>query len=287
MIKIYTDSCSDIPSKYLDPDIKILPLHYYFSNEKKEYGEDINLTMREFFLKIKQGKIPYTSSVNPDYAVSVFMRDVLMNNKIICICMSSGLSSTYQNVSIAKDEILEEYPDAKIAVIDSLTGSLAEGLITLKANEMRKQGKKFEEIVDYIERYKNYYHINFFVNDLEYLKRSGRISNTKCAIGTALGIKPLIQVDYEGRAVNTLNCRGIKKCDNILLNKFIDEVDSNETIGIVHSDDLVSAKRLEEKIRQLNISDDIIIGEISPTIASHIGPKAFGLTYKVKQKTRI
>lgn len=281
MIKIYTDSCSDLP--IIAEDINILPLHYYFSGEYKEYGEEYNLSMREFFSKINQGKTPHTSAVNPDYAVTRFMKDVLQKNEIICICMSSGLSSTYQNVLLAKEEILEEYPDAKIAVIDALTGSLAEGLLVLRANYMKKEGKTYEEIVEYIEKYKKYYQINFFVDDLLYLKRGGRISNKKYAIGTALGVKPLIQVDSEGHAVNTLNCRGIKKCDNILLNKLIDEVDITETIGVVHSDDIESAKRLEEKIRNLEITDNIIIGEISPTIATHIGPKAFGLTYKVKQ----
>ncbi len=286
MIKIYTDSCSDIPINYL-ADIKVLPLHYYFSGEKQEYGEDVNLSMREFFHKIKEGKTPYTSSVNPEYAVSSFMMDILQGNEIICICMSSGLSSTYQNILLAKEEITEEYPDSKIAVIDSLTGSLGEGLITLKANSMKNEGKSFKEIVNYIEKYKNYYQINFFVNDLEYLKRGGRISSAKYALGSALNIKPLIQVDLEGHAVNTLNCRGIKKCDSILLNKLASEVEKNETIGIVHSDDLDSAKRLEEKIMMLELSDNIIIGEISPTIATHIGPNAFGLTYKAKEKIKI
>ena len=287
MIKIYTDSCSDIPSKYLSSDIKVLPLHYYFEGEKQEYGEDINLSMRDFFYKIKQGKIPHTSSVNPDYAVCEFMKEIIQGNEIICICMSSGLSSSYHNVVLAMEEIKEDYPDSEIAVIDALTGSLAEGLLTLKANSMKNEGKSFEEIVTYLENYKNYYQINFFVNDLEFLKRGGRISKTKCIVGNVLGIKPLIQVDLEGHAVNTLNCRGIKKCDSILLNKLVDEVDLEETIGIVHSDDLDSAKRLEEKIRNLDLSNNIIIGEISPTIATHIGPNAFGLTYKSKQKIKI
>lgn len=286
MIKIYTDSCSDIPSKYLVDDIKILPLYYYFDNEKVEYGEDINISMKEFFNELKKGKIAYTSAVNPDYVIQEFMKDVLQKNEIICICMSSKLSSTYQNIVFSKNEILEEYPDAKIAVIDSLTGSLAEGLITLKADSLKKEGKSFEEITEYIEKNKKYYRINFFVNDLEFLKRGGRISNTKYAVGTALGIKPFIQVDSYGGVVNSLNCRGIKKCDNILFSKFITEVDLSETIGIVHSDDIESAKRLQQRFKAMNMLDNTIVGEISQVTAAHIGPKAYGLTYKVKQKVK-
>ena len=129
-----------------------------------------------------------------------------------------------------------------------------------------------------------YYQINFFVDDLKYLQRNGRISKSACAIGTTLGIKPLIHVGNDGFPEQLLNSRGIKKGDHILLDKLEKEVDENETIGIVHSADLDSALRLEEKIKELGLHNPIMIGEISPAIATHIGPNANGLTYKVKQK---
>ena len=283
MIKIYTDSCSDIPKNYLYNDIEILPLHYYFDNENIEYGENYELSMREYFLKIAEGKKPHTSAVNPDYAIEKFMNDVLEGNQIICICMSSGLSSTYQNVVMAKEDILEDYPDAKITVIDSLTGSLAEGLLVLKAEKLKQERKTYEEIVDYIEKYKTYYQINFYVSDLEYLRKGGRISKTSSTLGTVLGVRPLIHVNEQGKAVDILHTRGIKRCDDILISKLIAELDPSEIIGIVHSSSIESAKRLKRKLDERNFSDNVIIGEISPVIATHIGPNAFGLTYKVKK----
>ncbi len=282
MIKIYTDSCSDIPITNLPKDLEILPLHYYFEGENIEYGEKYQLNMRDFFEKIEQGKIPHTSSVNPEFAINRFLDDILSGNDIICICASSSLSSTYQNVSLAAKQLKQEYPSSNITVIDSLTGSLAEGLLVLKANSLKQEKKSYQEIIDYIENYKKYYQINFFVNDLTYLQRGGRISKTACAIGTTLGIRPLIHVNYEGQAEQVLNSRGVKKCDHILIQKLIDEVDLNESIGIVHSDDLVSAQRLLSQIEKLDLSCPIVLGEISPTIATHIGPNAYGLTYKVK-----
>lgn len=284
MIKIYTDSCSDIPSNKLARDIQVLPLHYYFEGEDIEYGEEYQLGMRDFFKKIEKGKIPHTSSVNPEYVLEKFLTDVLLGNDIICICASSNLSSTYQNVLLASQEIQDDFSKANIKVIDSLTGSLAEGLLVLKANKLKEEGKSFEEIVNYLENYKKYYQINFFVDDLEYLKRGGRISKTTCALGSTLGIKPLIHVNNEGKPEQILNSRGVKRCDSILLDKLKNEVEENEVIGIIHSADLASAKRLKEKIFELNLSNPIILGEISPTIATHIGPNAYGLTYKVKQK---
>lgn len=284
MIKIYTDSCSDIPSNKLPEDIEILPLYYTFTEENIEYGEDIKLPMKDFFRKIFEGKIPSTSSINPSYALEKFTQDALLGNDIICICLSSKLSSTYQNTLLAKEELLDFFPNVNIKVIDSLTGSLAEGLLVLKADSLRREGKTFNEIVNYIETYKRYYQINFFVDDLKYLQRNGRISKSTCLVGTTLGIKPLIHVSEEGVAEQLLNSRGIKRCDHILLDKLKQEVDENETIGIVHSDNLDSAKRLENKIKELGLSNSMMIGEISPAIATHIGPNAYGLTYKVKQK---
>ena len=286
MIKIYTDSCSDIPNGDKIENLEVLPYHYYFEGENIEYGEDIQLNMKDFFMKIKKGKIPHTSSVNPEYALEKLLRDVLLGNDIVCICTSSNLSSTYYNVLLAKHEIEQDFPDANIAVIDSLTGSLAEGLLTLKAVSLREEGKNFDEIVNYLETYKKYYQINFFVNDLEFLKKGGRISKTACTLGTTLGIKPLIHVNNDGFAEHFLNCRGIQKCDNILLEKLKNDADINDPIGIIHSDDILSAKRLKEKIEQLNLAKTIILGEISPTIASHVGPKAYGLTYKMKQNVK-
>lgn len=284
MIKIYTDSCSDIPSTKLPNDIQILPLYYSFRGEDIEYGEEYQLPMKDFFAKISEGKIPYTSSINPGYALERFTQDALLGNDIICICLSSKLSSTYQSILLAKEELLENFPNTNIAVIDSLTGSLAEGLLVLKANSLKNEGKTFHEIVDYLETYKKYYQINFFVDNLKYLQRSGRISKSVCAVGTTLGIKPLIHVGDDGFPEQLLNSRGMKKCDHILLDKLKKEVDDNETIGIVHSADLDSAKRLENKIKELGLLNPMMIGEISTAIAAHIGPNAYGLTYKVKQK---
>ena len=283
MIKIYTDSCSDIPKNYLDGDIEVLPLHYYFDNENIEYGENIELSMREYFFKVAEGKTPHTSAVNPDYVIEKFMNDVLAGNQIICICMSGFLSSTYQNIVMAKNDILEDYVDAKITVIDSLTGSLAEGLLVLKAEKLKQEGKSYEEIVDYIEKYKTYYQINFYVSDLEYLRRGGRISKTSSTLGTVLGVRPLIHVNEKGQPVDILHTRGLKRCDEVLISKLISEVDPSESIGIVHSASLESAKRLKQKLDDRNFSDNLIVGEISPVIAAHIGPNAFGLTYKVKE----
>lgn len=284
MIKIYTDSCSDIPSTNLPNDTQILPLHYSFTGENVEYGENMQLPITDFFAKISEGKIPSTSSINPSYALERFTQDALLGNDIICICLSSKLSSTYQNILLAKEELLENFPNTNIFIVDSLTGSLAEGLLVLKADSLKREGKNFNEIVNYIETYKKYYQINFFVDDLKYLQRNGRISKSACAIGTTLGIKPLIHVGNDGFPKQLLNSRGIKKCDHILLDKLEKEVDENEAIGIVHFADLDSALRLEEKIKELGLHNPIMIGEISPAIATHIGPNAYGLTYKVKQK---
>jgi len=242
--------------------------------------------MREIFNKMRTGAMPRTAAVNTSKAVELFEEDLTKGNDIICICLSSGLSSSYNNIVIAKNMLQKKYPDSKIAVIDSLTGSLAEGLIALKALNMKKEGKNYEEIITYINKYKDYYNIEFFVDDLTYLIHGGRISKTAASLGQLLRVKPLINIDEFGKVQVVEKVRGSKRMNSILIDRMLSKIDENDidSIGIVHSDNLDGAVKLQENVENLKITGKYILTEIGPVIASHIGPGGYGLTYKMKNK---
>lgn len=284
-IVFFTDSCSDITCEEAKKlGIKVLPVYYYFDNENIEYGDEVNITMREFFDKIEKGGKPNTASCNIDVIYNNFKKEVEQGNEIICVNISSKLSSCYNNCLIAADMVKEEYENAKIHVVDSLSGSLGQGLMI---HNLLNQKNSFEEITKEIEEEKNKYHIEFFVDDLSYLVRGGRLSKTGGFIGKTLNIKPLIGVNAEGKAVSILKVKGEKKTINTLIDRMVNNIGDNEIIGVVHSNALDKAKILKEKIEELKIAKEIILSEITPTIASHIGPDAVGLAYKLKKPKQI
>lgn len=284
-IVYYTDSCSDLTKEEAKClGINVLPVYYYFDNENIEYGDEINLTMREFFKKIENGGHPKTASCNIEVIYNKFKEEVEKGNDIICVNISSKLSSSYNNCFIAANMVKEEYKNAKIHVVDSLSGSLGE---TLMLHNLLKENLSFDDIVNKIEQEKSLYHIEFFVNDLTYLLRGGRLSKTECLIGKTLNIKPLIGVNLLGEAKSILKVKGDKKIINTLIERMIDNIGDNSIIGVVHSNAEAKAKMLKEKIEELKIAKKIILSEITPTIASHIGPDAIGLAYKLKKPKTI
>lgn len=285
-ISIFVDTSSDIPNIKEHSEIKTLPIYYYFSNENIEYGDDNNLKMREFFYKVKMGAVPRTAAVNIVKAEELFEKEIKNGNDIICICLSSALSSSYNNILIAKRSVQEKYPDSKITIIDSLTGSLAEGLIALKALKLKNEGNSYEEIVSYIEKYKNYYNIEFFIDNLNYLIQGGRISKTAATLGQILKVKPLVSVDAFGKVQVVEKIRSTKKINSTLIERMLSTIDNNDidSIGVVHSDNLDGALKLQEEVKKLKMTDKYIVTEIGPVIASHIGPGGYGLTYKMKNK---
>lgn len=280
-IVYYTDSCSDLTKEEAKClGINVLPVYYYFDNENIEYGDKINITMREFFEKIKNGGNPKTASCNIEVIYNKFKEEIEKGNDIICINISSKLSSSYNNCFIAANMVKEEYKDAKIHVVDSLSGSLGE---TLMLHNLLKENLSFDDIVNKIEQEKSLYHIEFFVNDLSYLLRGGRLSKAECLIGKTLNIKPLIGVNSFGEAKSILKVKGDKKTINTLIERMINNIGDNSIIGVVHSNAEEKAKILKEKIEELKITKEIILSEITPTIASHVGPDAIGLAYKLKK----
>lgn len=284
-IVYYTDSCSDITrEEAVKLGINVLPVYYYFDNENIEYGDNVNISMREFFEKIENGGKPNTASCNIDKIYNNFKKEIEQGNEIICVNISSKLSSCYNNCVLAANIIKEEYENAKIHVVDSLSGSLGQSLMIYN---MMNQKYSFDEQVKKIEEEKCKYHIEFFVDDLTYLVRGGRLSKTSGIIGQTLNIKPLIGVNLEGEAKSILKIKGEKKTLKTLIERMKENIGDNDLIGVVHSNALDKAKVLKEKIEELKIAKEIILSEITPTIASHIGPNAVGLAYKIKKPKQI
>lgn len=279
---IMTDSSCDLPENIIKQfSIDYIGLICNFNN--KDYVEDCgkSLSYSEFYDDLRKGTMPTTSQINSFRFYKAFEKYAKENIPIIYISFSSALSGTYNSSLIAKEEILEDYPNADISIIDTKSASLGIGLLVYDACKLKESGASKEEIVKYLEDTKLKVNHLFTVDDLNHLKRGGRISPTVATIGTLFQVKPILYVPDNGTLQNFDKVKGRKKSIKALFNKFEEKVldPNNQTIFISHGDCLDDANKLAEMIKE-KYNTKIIINYIGLAIGSHSGPNTLSLFFK-------
>lgn len=284
---IIGDSCCDLPGTFIE-NSRIPVLNYMYLFQGKEYFDDFGVSMshQDFYRGVRAGEMPTTSQVNVHIIEEIFQKYVEKDCAVIFVSFSSALSNTYNNAVIAGDRVREKYPKAVISVIDTKSASLGEGLLLHKAIEMGRQGADHAEIVSWIEEHKLMLNHWFTVEDLDHLKRGGRVSGAAAFVGTVLNIKPILHVDNEGRLVPVNKVRGrkksIKSLADILVEKIIDP--ENQIIGISHGDSLEDALYLKGLILEQCPVKDVIISFVGPVIGAHSGPGTLALFFFGKER---
>lgn len=272
---IIADTCSDLPFEYVKQH-KIPLIRFTYNFRGTEYADDFGQTMsyEEFYRAMRNGETPTTSQVNTQTYAEAFRKYAAEGKSVIYLCFSSALSGSYNSAILARDLVMEEYPNADITVIDTKCASLGEGLMVYYAVEMLERGAPKEEIIDWVEQNKLKMHHWFTVEDLQYLKRSGRLSGTAAFIGNILDIKPVLHVDRDGRLVPVLKVKGRKKSIRTLLEKMEELIVNLEqqVVAVSHSDSDEESQYIVEMIRSKFPVKDIIVNQIGPVIGSHSGP---------------
>lgn len=285
MFKILTDSTADLPMEYRkEHDIGCMPISYICDGVT--YGGDRELDWKEFYSMMRdQNKMPTTSQINPAEAKAYFEEYIKTDKEILHLAFSSGLSGTCANLCMAAQEIMEEHPDVKIIVVDSLCASMGEGLFVHKAVKLREQGKSMEETARWMEEHaKNLVHV-FTVDDLFHLYRGGRVSKTAAVIGTLVSIKPKLHVDDEGHLIVIGKVRGRRKSLNALVDYMEEKMGSwaqenrDDMVFISHGDALEDAEYVRDQIKQRFGFEHFMISHIGPTIGAHSGPGTIALFF--------
>lgn len=279
---ITSDTNSDLPKEYVKKYGTIL-IPQYYSFDNVVYGDELHMAPNDFYQKMKDGGLPQSQANNPAVIEDKFREILDKGMDIIHIAFSSALSGSYNNVCMVANELLEEYKDAKITVIDSLTASLGESILIIRANELKEQGASYEDVVSTINALVNTINAQFCVNDMFHLARGGRISKTTAIIGSTLNLKPLIIINASGGLTSDGTVRGKKKVLRTLLERMQATIDDNTDytlpVGIVHSLCLEEAQALAELIKENTNYKNVMINDISPSIGAHTGPGALGLLY--------
>ena len=279
---ITTDSNSDLPKEYIEKyNTTIIPQYYSFDDTV--YGDELNMSPTEFYEKMRNGALPQSQANNPAVIEDKFRAILDKGADIIHIGFSSALSGSYNNVCMVARELSEEYPDAKITVIDSLNVSLGESIMVIYANRLKEAGTSYDEIVVWLNEFKNHINVQFTVDDLFHLQRGGRVSRTTALVGSALNIKPFLYITKNGALASAGTVRGRKKSMSTLVERMIstlnDNTDYTLPVGVVHGNCYDDAKTLAGMIKSKTKFKDVIINDISPSIGTHSGPGALGIMY--------
>lgn len=276
------DSCTDLPHSYVEKNE--LPFVSLVCNFKgQEYKDDFGKTLsyKEFYTAVRNGEMPSTSQVNVYEYTEVFKEYALKGISVIYLGFSSVLSGSLSSAKLAKDMVCEEIKDADITIIDSKSASLGEGLLAYYANEMLKEGASKDEVVSWIESNKLRMNHWFTVDDLGHLRRGGRLSGAAAFVGTLLDIKPILQVDDEGKLIPMSKIKGRKKSLKTLFEMLHENIVSPEeqVIAISHGDCIEDVEYLKDMILKEYKVKDVIINHVGPVIGSHTGPGVVALFF--------
>lgn len=270
---ISVNSTVDLPKEWLEERaVPVIPLKYTIDNET--YDDMSGLTSKEFFQKLREGKMAVTTQVNPEQAKEGLEKIVREGKDILHLAFSSGLSGTYNSMRIAAEELKEEYPERKIIVIDTLCACMGEGLLLYYALKHKEEGMSVEELADWVEQNKLHVCHNVTVDDLHHLQRGGRVSKTAAVLGTMVQIKPIIHVDDEGNLQVIGKERGRKRSIQKIVDMSVERSKGwdNEIIMITHGDCPEDAEYLAKVVREKMGVENILINNIGTVIGSHTGP---------------
>ena len=286
--RIVTDSTTDLtPELIQELDVQVIPLCYIM--EGKTYhnipggGE---MTDREFYAKLRAGSMSTTTQVNSEEFLRVFTPLLEAGQDVLYIGFSSGLSGTYQSAALAREELKQRFPGRRLEVFDSRCASMGEGLLVYHAAKLQQAGKSLDEVLSWLkENVLNLCHW-FTVDDLNHLKRGGRVSKTAAVFGTMLGIKPVLHVDNEGHLIPVSKVRGRKQSLDALVRRMEDTAldPAGQMVFISHGDCLEDARYVERQIREKLGVRQVELGFIGPVIGAHSGPGTVALFFLGKER---
>ncbi|XOW21261.1 DegV family protein [Lactococcus cremoris] len=285
--QIMTDSTSDLSQYYLKKNhIEILGMTVTVGNQTYETIGEEALDNSTLLPAIKKGATVHTSQINSGQFLEVFKKYALAEKELLYLAFSSGLSGTYQSALIAQNMILEEFPNAKITVIDTLAAASGEGFIVEEVVKLRDAGKSLTEtlkvLADIIPRLQS----RFMVDDLNHLARGGRIPKAVALVGTMANIKPLLDVDPAGKLRQVTKVRGKKKAINQMLEKTLEEMDTAyPRLVISYSGTDEVAQEIKKQAMQKNGISDVDVRPLSPTIVTHTGDGTIAI-FSISRQSR-
>ncbi|MBT3318949.1 MAG: DegV family protein [Clostridia bacterium] len=282
---IATDSDTEIPYQFAEKTgMPVFLMPYTVDGEEKLFDLGKTTDYEGFYKKIGEGAKASTSTRSPA-DIADFFREIVKDKKdVLQLSFSSQLSAHYSMCEMARESVLEEYPKARIELVDTMRISMGAGVLVMKAQEMKDAGAGLDEIKDWVEANKLLAHAWFSVDDLNFLKRGGRVSGAAAMVGTILGVKPILKLNNEGKIVAADKVKGRKNVHRFLLDTIEKNIENSQeqTIYLMHAADMENAKKLKAMIEDAVDCKGVEIMDIGPVIGCHTGPGALSVVFMGK-----
>lgn len=282
---ILTDSTTDLPPEMVAQlGLDIIPMEFSLGEKTYlNYPDGRELGFHEFYEQVRAGAMPHTAQINMNTYMERIEPHLQEGKDVLVLAFSSALSGTYQSARMAAEELNSKYTDGRVIAVDSRAASMGEGLLAYHAAMRKQAGLSITELAKWVEDNRDHLCHWFTVDDLNHLKRGGRVSSAAALFGTLLGIKPVLHVDKEGRLIPMSKVRGRRQSLDAMASKMEETFDRTapQTVFISHGDAPADAEYLADQVKKRMGAwiERVVINYIGPVIGAHSGPGTVALFF--------
>lgn len=283
---IVADSCEDLDAELVkEYGLNVIPMEYIVDGQV-HLDDPLNRTqtVHEFYEELRAGKMSHTAQITPEKYTEFLTPFLEQGKDVLLTVFSSALSGTYLSAKKAVDALKEKFPERKIFAVDSLSASVGEGYFNILASRNREKGMGIEENAKWLEENRLTVSHLFTVDNLNFLKRGGRLSASKAFLGTLLLLKPVLHVTDEGKLVPTHTVRGRKQALRKIVDEYKETALNSDEVLISDADDREYARQLGKMIEEECGVKSVIYQTIGPVIGSHVGPNCLALYFLSKKR---
>lgn len=281
MLRIITDSATDLPKSYIEEHkLHVIPTPVVIDDV--DYFDGQTIQTDEFYTILDDIKRDIkTYHINPAMFTDAFTPYAQAGDSIIYLCFSTGIAGTYNAANIAKDNVLDDYPDFDLTIIDSKSASIGFGLLVSKLVTMLEKGASKEEIIEAADYFISHIKHVFTIQTLTYLIKGGRLTKFKGTIAETLDMKPIMTVDENGALSVLKTVRGRKKSIRSLIDYAKEKGYhlENQTIAICHGEDPDSLNALQSLIKEEFNPKSILVAVVGCAIGAHTGRGIIGFCF--------
>lgn len=280
---IVTDSSCDLPAKLVEElELQVVPLAFTLGETTyRNYPDNREMEPEAFYARLAAGEMATTTAVNVGQAMDI-LEPILQGGKdVLVLGFSSGLSATFHSFQMAAAELADRYRQRRAYAVDTLCASLGQGMLVAQAARLRQQGMDMDQVRSWVLDNRLHQCHWFTVNDLNFLKRGGRVSAATALVGTMLQIKPVMHMDDAGHLINMAKARGRKASLLELVDKVreLGTEPDQQTMYVSHSACLEDAQFVADEVKRRYGVKEVILNNIGPVIGAHTGPGCVALFF--------
>ena len=277
------DSCCDLPPEVIDtPGVELLRFPYMIDDEQRLDDMFTTISASDFYNRMRKGAEVSTAQIPIVAITEAFEHAIESGVPTVYLGFSSGLSGTFDTISLVRDQLVEQHPEAELYVVDTKLASIAEGLLVYEAIRQRARGLTARELVDWANEARFYVNEQFTLDELEWLKRGGRIPSSVAFAGSKLDVKPMLDISLDGKLSLTGVARGRKKGIRQLAEfyrKHALDLGAGGQIVIGSADCPKDVERLKDALCKVDDTVLFLETNIGPVIGSHVGPGMLAIAF--------